>query len=48
MFFGFPERNITNVFRYFKILNKFLKDFRIPAKKVKDLNDLVKYEYKNR
>ena len=28
--------------------DKFLKDFRIPSKKVKDLNDLVKYEYKHR
>ena len=28
--------------------DKFLKDFRIPSKKVKDLNDLVKYEFKNR
>ena len=27
---------------------KFLKDFNIPPKKVKDLNDLVKYEFKNR
>lgn len=27
---------------------KFLKDFNIPIKKVKDLNDLVKYEYKHR
>lgn len=27
---------------------KFLDDFNIPSKKVKDLNDLVKYEYKNR
>jgi hypothetical protein len=28
--------------------DKFLKDYSIPAKKVKDLNDLVKYEYENR
>lgn len=28
--------------------DKFLKDFNIPSKKVKDLNDLVKYEYQNR
>ena len=27
---------------------KLLDDFSIPSKKVKDLNDLVKYEYKNR
>ena len=28
--------------------DKFLKDFNIPSKKVKDLNDLVKYEYEFR
>lgn len=28
--------------------DKFLKDYSIPSKKVKDLNDLVKYEYENR
>jgi hypothetical protein len=28
--------------------DKFLKDYSIPAKKVKDLNDLVKYEYEHR
>jgi hypothetical protein len=28
--------------------DKFLKDFNIPSKKVKDLNDLVKYEYQFR
>lgn len=28
--------------------DKFLKDYAIPSKKVKDLNDLVKYEYSNR
>ena len=28
--------------------NKFLKDFNIPTRKVKDLNDLVKYEYNKR
>ena len=28
--------------------DKYLKDFGIPKKKVKDLNDLVKYEFKNR
>lgn len=28
--------------------SKFINDFNIPSKKVKDLNDLVKYEYKNR
>ena len=28
--------------------DKFLKDFNIPSRKVKDLNDLVKYEYTKR
>ena len=28
--------------------DKFLKDFDIPTRKVKDLNDLVKYEFANR
>lgn len=28
--------------------DKFLKDYNIPHKKIKDLNDLVKYEYENR
>ena len=28
--------------------DKFLKDFDIPSRKVKDLNDLVKYEYSTR
>jgi hypothetical protein len=28
--------------------DKFLKDYNIPHKKVKDLNDLVKYEYQHR
>jgi hypothetical protein len=28
--------------------DKFLKDYNIPSKKVKDLNDLIKYEYENR
>jgi len=28
--------------------DKFLKDFNIPTRKVKDLNDLVKWEFKNR
>jgi hypothetical protein len=28
--------------------SKFLKDFHIPSKKVKDLNDLIQYEYKER
>ncbi len=28
--------------------NKFLKDYNIPPKKVKDLNDLVKYEFEHR
>ena len=28
--------------------DKFLKDFNIPHKKIKDLNDLVKYEYEHR
>lgn len=28
--------------------DKFLKDFAIPSRKVKDLNDLVKYEFANR
>tara|TARA_B100001057_G_C22811862_1_gene935741 strand:- start:739 stop:1809 length:1071 start_codon:yes stop_codon:yes gene_type:complete len=28
--------------------DKLLKDFKIPSKRVKDLNDLIKYEYKNR
>jgi len=28
--------------------DKLSKDFKIPAKRVKDLNDLIKYEYKNR
>lgn len=28
--------------------DKFLKDYNIPYKKIKDLNDLVKYEYENR
>lgn len=28
--------------------SKFLGDYNIPSKKVKDLNDLVKYEYQNR
>jgi hypothetical protein len=27
---------------------KFLEDYHIPSKKVKDLNDLVMYEYNNR
>jgi hypothetical protein len=33
-----------NVFMW----DKFLKDHNIPQRKVKDLNDLVKYEYKER
>ena len=28
--------------------DKFLKDYNIPSKKIKDLNDLVKYEFKHR
>jgi hypothetical protein len=28
--------------------DKFLKDFNVPPRKVKDLNDLVKWEFKNR
>ena len=28
--------------------DKYLKDFNIPKKKVKDLNDLIKYEYSKR
>jgi len=28
--------------------DKFLKDFNVPLRKVKDLNDLVKWEFKNR
>ena len=28
--------------------DKFLKDFDIPPRKVKDLNDLIKWEFSNR
>lgn len=34
--------------QYVFMWDKFLKDYKISAKKVKDLNDLVKYEYENK